>query len=155
MVAWIGLSNNTITKRYIDVKKYKVQIRLFVAVIICTSIIGCVSPRAVLVSEDGRRVTCQASGFGIISGTLANNRYEECVSNAQMNGFVMESSAGQFKKENKSQHNNLVSTVPGKQEPNSVIKLRYLHQLKEEGIITDKEYDAQKAKLLQNEEWFE
>lgn len=48
---------------------------------------GCVSPRAVLENEGGQRVVCQASGFGIISGTMANNRFEECVSEAQMRGY--------------------------------------------------------------------
>ncbi len=48
---------------------------------------GCVSPRAVLVNDQGVEVTCQAVGFGIISGTMANNRYEACVSEAQMRGF--------------------------------------------------------------------
>jgi hypothetical protein len=41
----------------------------------------------VLVNDQGVEVTCQAKGFGIISGTLANNRYEACVSEAQMRGF--------------------------------------------------------------------
>jgi hypothetical protein len=48
---------------------------------------GCVSPSAVLVNKEGTEVTCQATGFGIISGTMANNRYEACVSEAQMRGF--------------------------------------------------------------------
>lgn len=51
---------------------------------------GCVNPSAALVDEKGTRVTCQATGFGIISGTMANNRYEACVSEAQMRGFKFE-----------------------------------------------------------------
>ena len=52
--------------------------------------VSCVSPSAVLVDDKGNRVTCQATGFGIISGTMANNRYEACVSEAQMRGFKFE-----------------------------------------------------------------
>jgi len=52
---------------------------------------SCVNLRAVLVNEKGERVTCQATGFGIISGTMANNRYETCVSEAQMRGYHFES----------------------------------------------------------------
>ena len=54
------------------------------------SLTACVSPHAVLVNEDGNKVTCQATGFGIISGTMANNRYESCVSEAQMRGYRFE-----------------------------------------------------------------
>lgn len=64
------------------------QIKQFLAVsFMCFLLASCVTPSAVLVHEDGNEVTCQAVGFGIISGTMANNRYEACVSEAQMRGF--------------------------------------------------------------------
>ncbi|HID80936.1 MAG TPA: hypothetical protein EYH06_08340 [Chromatiales bacterium] len=57
--------------------------------VFCLTLIlsGCVTPSAILVNDKGTEVTCQAAGFGIISGTMANNRYEACVSEAQMRGF--------------------------------------------------------------------
>ncbi|MGH8503509.1 MAG: hypothetical protein ACREVE_13755 [Gammaproteobacteria bacterium] len=48
---------------------------------------GCVTPSATLMNDKGQKVTCKAAGIGIISGTMANNRYEQCVSEAQMRGF--------------------------------------------------------------------
>lgn len=48
---------------------------------------ACVSPSATLVNEEGDVVTCSASGYGIISGTMANNQYQDCVSEAQMRGY--------------------------------------------------------------------
>ncbi len=63
------------------------HILLLVALVSLTS---CVSPNAVLVNEEGQKVICQATGFGIISGTMANNRYEACVSEAQMRGYKFE-----------------------------------------------------------------
>jgi hypothetical protein len=51
---------------------------------------ACVSPRAIMVHEDGRRVDCHATGFGLVSGTMANNRYEACVSEAQREGFKIQ-----------------------------------------------------------------
>lgn len=52
---------------------------------------ACVSPHAVLVHPDGREVTCQAFGFGLVTGVMANNRYETCVSEAQREGFKFKS----------------------------------------------------------------
>lgn len=48
---------------------------------------GCVNPKAVMVSAAGDEVTCQSTGFGIISGTMANNQYQQCVSDAQKHGY--------------------------------------------------------------------
>lgn len=53
---------------------------------------SCVSPYAELVNENGQRVVCQAKGFGLLSGTMANNRFQQCVSDAQMRGFNLEKS---------------------------------------------------------------
>jgi hypothetical protein len=39
---------------------------------------GCVTPSATLMNDKGQKVTCKAAGVGIISGTMANNRYEQC-----------------------------------------------------------------------------
>lgn len=58
-----------------------------VVIVLVLILAGCVNPRAVLVNDQGQEVICEAAGFGIISGTLANNRYQECVSEAQMRGF--------------------------------------------------------------------
>jgi S1-C subfamily serine protease len=55
---------------------------------------ACVSPSTTLVNDQGVIVHCSATGFGIVSGTMANNRFEECVSTAQMNGFVEAPHAG-------------------------------------------------------------
>ena len=51
---------------------------------------SCVSPSAVLVDDRGNRVTCRASGFGIIGSTMATNRYEACISEAEKRGFKLE-----------------------------------------------------------------
>lgn len=59
------------------------RIVLFCVVIIA----GCVNPRAVMVNDAGNEVTCQSTGFGLISGTMANNAYEACVSDAQKRGY--------------------------------------------------------------------
>jgi hypothetical protein len=48
---------------------------------------GCASNHAVLRHADGREVTCQSSGTGAIPRMIANNRFEECLNNAQMQGF--------------------------------------------------------------------
>ena len=48
---------------------------------------GCVTPSATLMNDKGQKVTCKAAGVGIISGTMANNRFQECVSEAQMRGY--------------------------------------------------------------------
>ncbi len=55
---------------------------------------GCVTPSAVLVNDQGQIVDCHAAGFGIISGTMAQNRFETCYSTAQMNGYVEADRAG-------------------------------------------------------------
>lgn len=51
---------------------------------------SCVSPSAVLVDDRGNRVTCRASGIGVIGSTLATNRYEACISEAEKRGFRLE-----------------------------------------------------------------
>lgn len=58
---------------------------VLLSLVLCLA--GCVTPHAVLVDGKGGEVTCQAKGFGIISGTMANNTYEKCVSDAQMRGY--------------------------------------------------------------------
>lgn len=51
---------------------------------------GCVSPSTILVNEKGHRVSCEATGFGLISGTMANNTHSTCVAQAQMAGYTIE-----------------------------------------------------------------
>jgi hypothetical protein len=60
-------------------------------VLVALLLSACVSPRATLTKGDDV-VVCAASGFGIISGTMANNRYQACVSEAQMRGFKIKDS---------------------------------------------------------------
>ena len=68
--------------------------RLVFFLVVPVLVAGCVTPSGSLVNSSGQRVDCRAAGFGIISGTMAKNRYEECVSRAQMNGYVMSDRAG-------------------------------------------------------------
>jgi len=48
---------------------------------------GCVSPRAVLVNDRGEYLTCAASAAGLIGSAVAQNRYEDCVSEAKEKGY--------------------------------------------------------------------
>jgi hypothetical protein len=53
---------------------------------------ACVNPRAIMVNPEGNEVTCQATGFGLLSGTMAQNAYNTCVSDAQMRGYHFKAS---------------------------------------------------------------
>ena len=55
--------------------------------LVLLSLSACVNPRAILVNKDGDAVQCSATGFGLLTGVMANNRYQQCVSDAQMRGF--------------------------------------------------------------------
>jgi hypothetical protein len=51
---------------------------------------GCVNQRTVFVNDRGERLTCEASGFGLAGSIMADNRYDECVSNAKARGYRLE-----------------------------------------------------------------
>lgn len=88
-VIHIEMQNAKLQNRVLD-NHMQTQTRFMRKIFLITvlaSLTACVSPHAVLVNDEGSRVTCQATGFGIISGTMANNSYESCVSEAQMRGF--------------------------------------------------------------------
>ena len=51
---------------------------------------GCVSPRAVLVGDQGDRVTCAATSIGLIGSIVAQSRYDSCVSEAKEKGYRIE-----------------------------------------------------------------
>ncbi len=64
--------------------------KFFYTIALSLVLASCVSPGAVLVDDRGNRVVCRESGFGIIGSTLATNRYEACISEAQKRGFRLE-----------------------------------------------------------------
>jgi S1-C subfamily serine protease len=68
--------------------------RFHFPMLLSVGLAACVTPSAVLVNDHYRVVDCRAAGFGIISGTMAQNRFETCVSTAQMSGFVRAERAG-------------------------------------------------------------
>jgi uncharacterized protein YcfL len=61
--------------------------RIIIVILAVLSTVSCVSKQATLVNDQGQEVVCDASGFGIISGTMAKNEFNRCVSDAQTKGF--------------------------------------------------------------------
>ena len=107
--------------------------RTFITILIISFLSGCVSPSTVLVNNRGQKVTCQASGFGLLSGTMANNRHEACVSEAQMRGYKVVNNNYKPKSSNSN---------------DMYVELKNLKELKDSGIITQKEFDVEKQKIL-------
>ncbi len=54
---------------------------------------GCVSSSATLRTADGRTVTCEASGPGLIGGLIANDEFQRCMQHYGKDGFVSEARA--------------------------------------------------------------
>jgi len=48
---------------------------------------GCANPRAVLRNDKGEERYCEATGYGVIGATMANNRYTDCMNAAGRDGF--------------------------------------------------------------------
>jgi hypothetical protein len=88
---WGHVLIGTVIGNTINVLYRRLPMRNIALFLTATALAGCVSPHAVLVNDEGQSVTCQATGFGILSGTMANNRYEACVSDAQMRGYKINS----------------------------------------------------------------
>jgi hypothetical protein len=55
--------------------------------VLAALIVGCASPRTVLVNEKGEAMTCAGSGAGIIAPLVAHGRHDECVADAMAKGF--------------------------------------------------------------------
>jgi hypothetical protein len=51
---------------------------------------GCVNQRTVFVNDQGERLTCEASGFGLFGSIMADSRYDKCVSEAKTRGYRLE-----------------------------------------------------------------
>lgn len=61
--------------------------RVLLVAVAAAILIGCVTPHQRLAHPDGREATCEAAGFGLLSGTMAHNSFKRCVADAEMQGF--------------------------------------------------------------------
>jgi uncharacterized protein YcfL len=60
---------------------------LFLMPIVC---LGCASPRAVLVNDQGQHITCAATSVGIVGGIVAQSRFDNCIADAKQKGYRIE-----------------------------------------------------------------
>tara|TARA_R110002126_G_scaffold31941_1_gene102095 strand:+ start:201 stop:422 length:222 start_codon:yes stop_codon:yes gene_type:complete len=61
----------------------------FIGVVIPVVLIlaGCVSPHAIMVNSAGEEIECSAKGFGLITGEMAENRFDKCMAEAKASGY--------------------------------------------------------------------
>ena len=58
--------------------------------LLAAALLGCTTPRAVLVNDKGEYLTCAATGAGIISGMVAQSRFDDCMADAKAKGYRVE-----------------------------------------------------------------
>ena len=61
-----------------------------VALAAAAACVGCASPRAVLVNDQGQHLTCAATSVGIIGSVVAQSRFDSCVADAKQKGYRIE-----------------------------------------------------------------
>ncbi|MGH7828345.1 MAG: hypothetical protein ACREQ7_24585 [Candidatus Binatia bacterium] len=67
-----------------------ISMRPMLLICFATTLAGCVNRRAVWVNDQGHRLTCEVSGYGLAGGILADSKYDACVSDARMRGYRLE-----------------------------------------------------------------
>jgi len=64
------------------------QLKLIIASVILTALVGCATYKTTLTNAKGETVTCEASGkSGIITGYYLRRGFEECINAAKAQGF--------------------------------------------------------------------
>jgi hypothetical protein len=111
---------------------------------------GCAHYRTTLTDDQGRTVTCEASGKnGIFTGYMLRSTFQECVENAKANGYREGSTRRVSKPSAPAPGLDVPASSSSSSPADLQTKLLALKQVYEQGLITKQEYEAKKKSLIE------